>query len=75
MGCGCGGAKAHRPVRNLVQSSPSEGILRAVTTNRGTTNVPANASPTVESQILTDEKRKIEKLRRDAILRALGRPS
>lgn len=70
MGCGCGGgaAPARRPVRNLVKS-PTEGVLRAVTTNHGTTSVP-----NVENQAQTEERRKVEKLRRDAILRALGRP-
>lgn len=67
MGCGCGSqSAARRPVRNLVKS-PAEGVLRAVTTNQGATSVSVEP-------VLTDERRKIEKLRRDAILRALGRP-
>ena len=71
MGCSCsGGGKgmmARRPVRNLVQS-PTEGVLRAVTSNHGATSVSA------EDKALTEERRKVEKLRRDTILRALGRP-
>lgn len=64
MGCGCGnkGLMARRPVRNTVKSAV-DGVLRAVTNN----------TPP-ESQAITEERRKKEKLRRDAILRALGRP-
>jgi len=66
MGCGCSGQpQARRPVRNMVKS-PTEGVLSAVASNRG-------AAPS-ESKDMTAERRKIEKLRRDAILRALGRP-
>jgi len=66
MGCGCGAPKARRNVRNMVKS-PS-GVLKAVaSTNHGMAQGD-------DSQAISEERRKIEKLRRDAILRALGRP-
>ena len=71
MGCGCNKNRPlpmnhKRPTRNLVQS---EGVLRAVATNHGSTT-----PPTKEQTAQVEEKRKIDRLRRDAILRALGRP-
>jgi hypothetical protein len=68
MGCGCGGQPmARRSIRSVVKA-PTDGVLRAVATNNGASNTSN------ESQALKEERRKVEKLRRDAILRALGRP-
>lgn len=63
MGCGC---RARRPVRSVVKAS--SGILKAVASAKG------KPVPAPEPQALSEERRKVEKLRRDAILRALGRP-
>ena len=70
MGCGCGGGgqKAMRPTKNLIKSS--SGILKAVSSYNSTKPPEAKES----AQSMSDERRKVEKLRRDAILRALGRP-
>jgi hypothetical protein len=68
MGCGCGAKAARRPVRSMVKS-PNKGVLSAVA-NAATQ--PAAAID--EAQTISEERRKVEKLRRDAILRALGRP-
>lgn len=70
MGCGCGGGlPARRPTKSVIKS-PSQGVLRAV--HQPNRNVTPKAGP--PAQNITDEKRRVEKLRRDAILRALGRP-
>ncbi len=64
MGCGCSGQPARRPMRNV---KPMAGVAKTV----------VNMVPTPEqkeSQNHADERRKIEKKRREAILRALGRP-
>lgn len=67
MGCGCGGSSplARRPVRS---AAPAHNAVAAAAATAPT----AQAS---DSDPLAEERRKIEKLRRDAILRALGRPS
>jgi hypothetical protein len=64
MGCGCGGSlKARRPVRS---ATGNHGVLNSL-------NSPA--VPKSNKPAINEERRTIEKLRRDAILRALGRPS
>lgn len=66
MGCGCNQPQARRPVASMAHS-PTHGVLSGVATNPG-------LPPKEEGQNMSEERRKIEKLRRDAILRALGRP-
>lgn len=65
MGCGCGGSKPRRQVRNILRQT--EGVLSAA----------AGVNEPVKNEAVdkaADDRKKIEKLRRDAILRALGRP-
>jgi hypothetical protein len=63
MSCGCGGSlKARRPARTV----SNKGVLH---------NLNNPAAPKQSNMPVNDERRTIEKLRRDAILRALGRPS
>ena len=63
MPCGCGSSlKARRPARSV--------------SNKGVLNALNNPTLPKSSQThVNDERRTIEKLRRDAILKALGRPS
>lgn len=70
MGCGCGGnnnATAQSPIRNLVGNS--SGILSEVANS----NV-SQPTLTSEEQEVINQQRKVEKLKRDALLRALSRP-
>jgi hypothetical protein len=69
MGCGCGAPKGRRQVQSMVKA-PS-GVLRAVATTNHRQKTAANNESIAA---MTEERRKVEKLRRDAILRALGRP-
>jgi hypothetical protein len=63
MPCGCGSSlKARRPARSV----SNKGVLHGLNNPAA----PKNIQPNVH-----DERRIIEKQRRDAILRALGRPS
>ena len=65
MGCGCGGQPvARRAARSLIKTS-TDGVLNAVANNNSIPN---------DNDSMKTERRKVEKLRRDAILRALGRP-
>jgi hypothetical protein len=63
MGCGCGGQPARRPMRNIKPA-----IANAAKNNSLLT--PEQK----EAQAYAEERQKIEKRRREAILRALGRP-
>lgn len=70
MGCGCGNNKpAARNVRNLTRKTG--GILNAVDAAPSNPTLPPI---TLEEQIVIDEKIKIQKLKRNAVLRALNRP-
>ncbi len=66
MACGCCGATplARRPVRSV---QPTQNTVVAAAAKK--------EQHAQDSNSLTEERRKVEKLRRDAILRALGRPS
>ncbi len=66
MGCGCGGPpRVNRPTQTILKN-PDGSVLDALANGSTAGNRPVDG--------ISEERRKIEKLRRDAILRALGRP-
>lgn len=65
MGCGCRGkAKVARQVKSFTNRSPKEKVLAEIANHL--------AKPTGNKGL--DEKRKVEKKRREEILKALARP-
>lgn len=69
MGCGCGNKKARQAATAARRTIPNR-VHRAVVSNNNTTKPAVDK----EAEALVDERRKKEKIRRDTILRALGRP-
>ena len=64
MGCGCGKAKVARQVTSFTKAPRKERVLMEI----------ANHLAKPKGNKVVDEKRKVEKKRREEILKALARP-
>lgn len=77
MGCGCKGGGSGSPRRPTIGTGKMLNILQSAPKTVGNTRPnPANIMPTPPQRSASGEsaeKRRVQKIRRDAIRRALGR--
>lgn len=73
MACGKCGGGGHRPIR----AHPPAVIMNTVSSNRGITSVSNPGLhlpiPSITNNVIDQDQLRVEKLRREAIRRSLGR--